>query len=196
MKIVQNKVIESSFLSCEKDLDKIIHMLLVDNKPYSNQLKRLLYITNNDCLDPTKYVNEINLLTDNELIKQGYIRKKPRILVDQDLKVYIVISFGEFMPSSENPAFRDCLIHINIFCHPDCWDLNDLSSRPIKIMGYIDGILNGAKLSGIGALDFAGASLLVLNQELMGYVMTYSGTHFQVPSNGDDRSIELLPIND
>lgn len=195
MKIVQTKAVESSFLSCEKDLDQIIHMLLVDNKPYSNQLKRLLIVSNADCLDPTKYVEEVNKWTDASMIKAGYIRKRPRILVDDNVKAYIIITFVNFTPNPSNPAYRDSTINIDVLCHADSWDLNDMSSRPVKIMGYIDGILNEAKLSGIGTLKFEGADILLLNQEIMGYTMTYSAVHYQVPSNGDDRSIEVLPIN-
>lgn len=196
MKIVQTKAVESSFLSCEKDLDKIIHMLLVDNKPYSNQLKRLLVVSNADCLDPTKYVEEVNKWTDASMIKAGYIRKRPRIQIDSNVKAYIIITFTDFSPNRDNPAYRDSIISFDILCHADNWDLDDMSSRPVKIMGYIDGILNNAKLSGIGTLQFSNANILLLNQELIGYSMTYTATHFQVSSNGDDREIEILPLND
>lgn len=194
MKKVAVKIVDSSFLSCEKDLDKIIHLLLVDNKPYSNQLKRLLIVTNNDCLDPSKYIEDINQWTDASMIKAGYIRKRPRILVDDDIKCYIIITFTNFMANRTNPAYRDSLINIDILCHSDYWDLNDMSSRPIKIMGYVDGILNGAKLSGIGTIHFESADILLLNEELMGYSMTYSAVHEQVPGSGDDRDTQVLPL--
>ena len=50
-------------------------------------------------------------------------------------------------------------------------------------MGYIDGILNNAKLSGIGTLHFMGAQELILNQELSGYTLTYIAVH-----DGDDKN--------
>ena len=37
---------------------------------------------------------------------------------------------------------------------PDYWDIGDFQLRPYKIAGYIDGLLNGAKLSGIGTFNF------------------------------------------
>jgi hypothetical protein len=41
---ILTKPITSSFLSCEKDTELILRKLFVENKPYSNILKRLLVI--------------------------------------------------------------------------------------------------------------------------------------------------------
>ena len=49
--------------------------------------------------------------------------------------------------------------------------------RPIKIAGYIDGILNEAKLSGIGTFNFVGMNELILNENLAGYTLTYRAYH-------------------
>ena len=66
---------------------------------------------------------------------------------------------------------------IDVICHTRYWDLGNFQQRPLKICGIIDGILNGARLSGIGTLDFLGASELVLNEDLSGYCLMYSATH-------------------
>jgi len=49
--------------------------------------------------------------------------------------------------------------------------------RPIKIAGYIDGILNNNKLSGIGTLNFAGMNEIILDENLAGYCLMYVATH-------------------
>lgn len=49
--------------------------------------------------------------------------------------------------------------------------------RPLKIAGYIDGILNGVKLSGIGTLNFVGCNEIILNETLSGYTLMYSAVH-------------------
>ena len=49
--------------------------------------------------------------------------------------------------------------------------------RPLKIAGYIDGILNNSRLSGIGKLEFIGCSELVLDENLSGYTLTYRAVH-------------------
>ena len=54
--------------------------------------------------------------------------------------------------------------------------------RPLKIAGYIDGILNKAKLSGIGELNFLGCNQLILDEELSGYSLSYRAIH-----GSDDR---------
>ena len=49
--------------------------------------------------------------------------------------------------------------------------------RPLKIAGYIDGILNKSKLSGIGELNFLGCNQLILDEELSGYSLSYRAIH-------------------
>ena len=41
----------SSFLSCQKDIETILRKLFIESKPYSDYLKRLLIINTEDCLD-------------------------------------------------------------------------------------------------------------------------------------------------
>ena len=54
----------------------------------------------------------------------------------------------------------------------------------MKIAGYIDGLLNNAKLSGIGTIDFVGCNELILNEDLAGYTLTYRAI------NGNDDRLE------
>lgn len=173
---------KSSFLSCEKDTEEIIKKLFVDSRPYSDMLKRLLIINTKDCLyDMTnqKYIDRINSMTVQKLREDGYIRLEPKIPFgeNEEIRSYIRISFDNFTPTRSNEYFRDCILEIDILCHPEYWDLGNYRQRPIKIAGYIDGILNGCKLSGIGTLDFVGMNELILDQNLCGYCLMYAATH-------------------
>lgn len=173
---------ESSFLSCEKDTESIVRKLFVDSKPYSEELKRLLVINTPDCLDDRTnqiYLDRLKSMTPSKLREEGYIRLEPKISLgeNEEVKSYIVISFDNFIPNSENPYYRDCTVMIDILCHTDTWDIRNYRQRPLKIAGYIDGILNGTKLSGIGTFNFMGANELVLSEELAGYCLMYSATH-------------------
>lgn len=49
--------------------------------------------------------------------------------------------------------------------------------RHTQIAGYIDGILNNCKLSGIGTLQFMGASQVILDEEHGGMIIRYIATH-------------------
>jgi hypothetical protein len=60
--------------------------------------------------------------------------------------------------------------------------MNDFQIRPIKIAGYIDGILNNTKLTGIGELNFMGLNEIVLDEVLSGYTLSYRAIH-----GSDDR---------
>jgi hypothetical protein len=179
----------SSFLSCEKDTEAIIKKLFVDSRPYSDELKRLLLINTKDCLidrtNPT-YLEKIKKTSVADLRREQYIKTSPKLAMgeNEEVKSYILITFDNFTPNRGNDYFRDCIIEIDIICNTDYWDLEGFSIRPLKIAGYIDGILNGCKLSGIGTLDFLSCNEIVLNQNLSGYCLMYSATH------GNDDIIE------
>lgn len=173
---------ESSFLSCEKDTELIIKKLFVDSRPYSDILKRLLLINTSDCLDDMTnqvYIDKIKNTSVADLGEQGYVRIKPKITVgeNEEVKNYIVISFDNFTPNPTNPEYRDCVVMIDILCHSDYWELGNYRLRPLKIAGYIDGILNNTRLSGIGKFEFAGCDELVLSENLSGYCLVYTATH-------------------
>lgn len=172
---------KSSFLSCEKDAETIIKKLFVDSKPYSDMLKRLLIINTPDCLDDMtnpKYLEMLKKTSIQNLKEKGYLRQGPKIALgeNEEVRSYIRISFDHFTPS-KNPHFRDCIVEIDILCHPEYWDIGNYRQRPLKIAGYIDGILNESRLSGLGTLQFAGANELLLDENLAGYCLMYAAVH-------------------
>ena len=172
----------SSFLSCEKDMESIIRKLFVDSKPYSEELKRLLVLNTKDCLDDRTnpvYLNKLKEMSVSNLIKNGYVRLTPKIAMEenQEAQTYLVITFDNFTPNSTNGYYRDCTVMIDILCHQDNWDIGNYRLRPLKIAGYIDGILNGERLSGIGTFQFMGCNELVLAENLAGYCLIYSAIH-------------------
>lgn len=179
--LIRLPVLESSFLSCEKDTETILRRLFVESNPWSEQLKRLLVINTKDCLTNNSQtvqnlLKEVNL---QYLIDNGYLRLTPKIPLGEheEVKSYILITFDNFSPNYSNPQFRDCTVSFDIVCHTDYWYLGDYKLRPMKIAGIIDGILNNSKLSGIGTVDFQASNELLLDQELSGYTLLYSATH-------------------
>ena len=94
-----------------------------------------------------------------------------------EIKSYLIITFDNFAMNATNPEFRDCTVYIDIICHTDCWELTDYQLRPLKIAGYIDGILDGERLSGIGKFYFMGCNHQVLNEDLSGYTLIYRAIH-------------------
>lgn len=176
----------SSFLSSEKDVETILKKLFVESKPYSDILKRLLIVNTKDCI--TNLENPIYKEAINKNIKslfeEEYIKLEPKIHFKEHdtIKTYIVLSFDNFTLNKTNPQFRDCTIHFDIICHTDYWNLDNYQIRPLKIAGYIDGILNESKLSGIGTLNFVGCNELILDENLSGYTLSYRAIH-----GSDDR---------
>lgn len=172
----------SSFLSCEKDIEEILRKLFISSKPYSDYLKKLLVINTQDCLDNNSSTTIEQIIDGMSLAKlrqEGYIKLEPKIPFGEheEVKSYIIISCDNFTPNTSNPHYRDCTVTFDILCHTDYWDLGNYRVRPLKIAGYIDGILNKAKLSGIGTFQFMGCNQLILNETLSGYTLMYRAVH-------------------
>lgn len=180
---------KSTFLSCEKDQETILKKLFVNSKPYSDRLKRLLILNNPDCLDDTnvEYHRVIDDYPLSRLKREGYIRVTPRLDLDEheQLKSYILLTFDDFVPSA-NQEYRDSVISFVIICNTDIWELDDYKLRPYQIAALIDGLMNHTKLSGIGTLNFIGASMINYDERLSGIVIMYSATH-EADYNGDEQ---------
>ena len=177
MRIDNVKMPKSSFLSMEKDTSLIINKML-DNP----RLKRLLYYTSKDAL------NSPNLNEDQSLdLINKNIKIVPKLYVDGSVLNYIVINFKNFTPS-ENPEFRDNIIEFDIICHFDQWQLQDFALRPYKIAAEIDSMFNNTHLTGIGLLQFVGATQTVLTDEFAGVCLLYEATH-----GGEDKKFMPNP---
>lgn len=166
MRIDGYHIPKSSFLSMEKDTGIIINEILKNNR-----LKKLLYYTTSDAMEKP------NLTEDESLSLLGTnIKIVPKLYVDGSVLNYILINFDNFTPS-ENPEFRDNTIQFDIICHFDQWNLRDYALRPYKIAGEIDSMFNLKKLTGIGYLEFMGATQIVLTDEFAGLCLIYRTVH-------------------
>ena len=194
MRVDLFKKISSSFLSCEKDTETILRRLFIESRPYSDILKKLLIINTTDCLTSNNpnYQKKIDSMNLKDLKDNQYIRLSPKLTFreHEEVKSYLLISFGNFTPNENNPEFRDCTVSFDIICHTDYWDLDDYQLRPLKIAGYIDGILNNTKLSGIGKFHFMGLNRLILDENLSGYTLMYRAVH---SVEGDDKIPPVPP---
>ena len=191
---ILKKNFSSTFTSISTDQETIWRKLLVESKPYSDKLKKLLIINTPNCLDPTQeqFQRKINQYTIKDMIDNQYIKVIPKLSFGEheEVKSYVLLEFDDFTPTS-NPQYRDCVISFSIICHLDYWDMDDYKLRPWEIAGYIDGILNGEKLSGIGTLQFLGASQLVLNEYLGGVLLRYIAKNSN--ANDDEHIDNSIP---
>ena len=166
MRIDGYHIPKSSFLSMEKDTGIIVNEILKNNR-----LKKLLYYTTSDAMEKP------NLTEDQSLSLLGTnIKIVPKLYVDGSVLNYVLINFDNFTPS-ENPEFRDTTIQFDIVCHFDQWNLRDYALRPYKIAGEIDSMFNLKKLTGIGYLEFMGATQIILNDEFAGLCLMYRTVH-------------------
>ena len=163
---IKEQLPKSSFLSTEKDMNLIVGAMIKNER-----LKRLLHYTSRDALDRK------NLTEDETIALFGKnIKIVPKLTVDKSVLNYIIISFDNFTPSG-NPEFRDNIIEFDIICHFDQWQLKDFALRPYKIAAEIDSMFNNTHLTGIGTLQFIGATQIVLTDEFAGICLLYEATH-------------------
>ena len=157
---------KSSFLSVEKDLG-----IIIDNMLKNERLKRLLHYTSPDALERP------NISEDESLALIGKnIKIIPKLYVDKSVLNYIIVSFDNFTETN-NPEFRDNVVEFDIICHFDQWQMRDFALRPYKIAAEIDTIFDNKKLTGLGRLEFLGASQMVLTDEFAGLCLMYRAVH-------------------
>lgn len=180
MKVINYQFPKSSFLSIDKDMSIIVDYLMKNNR-----LKKLLHYTSKDCL------NRPNLTEDETIELFGKnIKIVPKLQVDNSVLNYIIISFDNFTDNKNNPEFRDNVIEFDIICHFDQWPLQDFQLRPYKIAAEIDSMLNGQKLTGIGTLEFLGATQMLLTDEYAGLCLMYAAIH------GEEDKKNALKVED
>lgn len=172
MKIENFQIPKSSFLSIEKDTDLIISKMLKNER-----LKRLLYWTTKDCI--TNATGKCRNLTDEETLSLvgKQIRVVPRLALDDSVLNYVIVNFDNFTPNATNPEFRDNYIQFVIVCHFDQWHIADGQLRPYRIAGEIDSMFDNTHLSGIGKLNFIGASQNIINDKYASITLLYRAIH-------------------
>ena len=174
------KPLYSSFLSCEKDTETILKKLFIEDKQHARELKRLLITNTKDCLNQNKeeYNKEIEQYNIKKLMDDGYVQlqSKVRLGEHEQVKSYIIIRFDNFFPNF-NEEFRDCTLSFDVISNTDFAQVGNYGQRPLMMCGYIDGMLNKQKLSGIGVLNFLSCDELVLGDYFQGYRLSYQATH-------------------
>lgn len=164
------------FAAAMKDIDKITQMIMEDER-----LCRLMYYTDKDALKKENLTAEQKI----ELINENQITAVPVMKMhnEDEVKNFIFLGFGSFLPSN-NPAFMDVTLSIDIMCHVDNWKVVDHSGevlyRPYAIAELIYERLKGSKLTGIGYPQFTGADTLILgtNPDYSGLTLSYVCVNF------------------
>ena len=100
--------------------------------------------------------------------------KTPDAETEQICFIDINIAGGD--PMRTNTGFRRVELIFDVICHLDSWIIKG-GFRPLKILGYIDGLLNKSRLTGIGTLLFSGAGQILTSSDYSGYSLTFNAIH-------------------
>lgn len=167
MKIEKYSVPQSSFLAMEKDTALIVDMMLKNER-----LKKLLYYPTRDCLEKP------NLTEDQTLSLIGnQIKTIPKIFVNNEDLIYVLINFDGYTPNFTNPEFRNNIITFDVVCNVDNWQLKDFQLRPYRIAAELDTMFSNKHLTGIGTLNFTGGLQVVMSPEHIGLNLSYLAIH-------------------
>ena len=151
------------------------NMFYIANKLMQNQkICRLLKYQVRDPFNKDKYedVDGADLINKQILII-------PKIFDDSTEKMsYITAIFTTYIVNAINPDFKLATIRFDIACPYEEWLLDDASLRPYLLMQEVDSMFNGAKMSGIGTLQFVRAEALTLTGEIGGFSMLYQINEF------------------
>ena len=180
MKIATIDFPHSSFLSVEKDLDIIISKICKNQR----LLKLLYYNVPNALAQPALSDDQLE-----EVIKNN-IKLVPKTYVEDEYRNYLIIKFDNFL-TGLNPEFRNNTIEFDILCNYENWQLDGYALRPIKIMAEIDSMFNGARLTGAGLTEFAGATDIIATDQMAGYCIFFNVIH-----GGEDEKRALNPSDD
>lgn len=180
--------LNSSFMAYQKDCNTIVRKLFVENPLIAQDLKRLLIINTKDCLSNEsnqKYKQMIDKASISWLRDNNYLQFAPIIKNNQhqEQKSKIIISIDNFV-GTYNTEFRSSILSFEIICNSEFCQMQDYQIRPLKIAGYIDSVMNKARLSGIGQLQFVGCRQMLLDENQIGYVLRYKTI------NGTDDRLE------
>ena len=167
MKVQTYTYPKSSFLSLEKDMEIITSKMMTNER-----LKKLLYYNSKDCLDRPELTQEQN----TEMFGKN-IKLIPKMYIDPGVENYIIVSFDNFVQNATNPEFRDNMIEFDILCHFDQWQLKDFQLRPYRIAAELDSMFDKKHLTGIGRLEFLGATQIIPNNEYGGLCLMYAAIH-------------------
>lgn len=174
MKKVVYSYPKSSFLSTEKDMGIIVDYIMKNNR-----LKKMLHYNSKDCLDRPNLTEDESL----ELFGKN-IKLVPKLYVDGSVLTYIIISFDNFTSNRTNPEFRDNIVEFDIICHFDQWQIKDFELRPYKIAAELDTMFNNKRLTGIGEVEFLGATQMILTDEYAGICLMYRVIHGEEDKQG------------
>ncbi len=155
---------KSALLGMPKDASLIMSKILSNQ----NVLKLLTYNTRD-----WKDKPPVNGDMIKEMFNTKQISSVPKIQIEAPEKTYLRLTYGTMIPNSNNPHYRDNTFGIDIICHYDNWDLGDFDLRPYRIAGEIDSMLDQARLTGIGILNFVSATPYIYNEEFAGVSLTY-----------------------
>ena len=165
------------FNNVEEDKKNIIETLFVKDKLIANQMKSLLLIPHKNCLtEINNYQSTLKDYSLKRLREEKYISLAPKSApaFNDEKQSYIIITTNPIFPNETNTQFHDYDLKVYCMCQFDSWELDDFAERPLKMAGIVVGALSNSKMTGIGRTRWTGTTMLSVNDQIGGYVSSFS----------------------
>lgn len=159
-----------TFLNVEQDLAALVERFYTND----NLIKLLL---NTD--------KEITEEQRAQAIKNN-IRIVPNVKNITGDEAYVIFVFDNFFPNGENPEHMDKILHIDILCNIDLWNMGNFKLRPYKILGEIDSKLNNQTLGFSYKIKLESVNNVLIDENLSGISATYSITYMNSTDTIDE----------
>lgn len=150
------------------NIQKALYQVKATLKTDSN-IRKLLYYTDSDI---STQADVPYTVIDN------YIVLRPVFNVDTEpfnKSSFISINLVD-LEDDEDIAIENGTLRVNVMCKNTIWEMANDKIRPIYITGLVKSLLNGTKFNISNKLDYVGMQLVVLNEEISGYMVLFSIT--------------------
>lgn len=140
-------------------------LIIMERLLQSKNICKALYYNNRDFLDQPDIEDVSELIFKNIFP----YRKVPN--VNDDMRSYITLSFGNYKPVRN--SFKFGLITLFVFTHMDLVETDYEALRTDYLISEIEKVMNGKNGIGIGKAEFYDMDEIQLNDSYLGYYITY-----------------------
>lgn len=136
--------------------------------------QNLVKLLMNTDLDPLNEKTHPDMIDGMKLLNKN-IRFVPLMLIDdQKTTSKLVLLYDEGEINSYNSDNENMSLLINIYCPFEEWLIKGDNLRPFAIMAEVRKNLQGARINGLGELQYLGFNISTLTEEMGSYTMRFS----------------------
>lgn len=149
-----------------------INLMKISKKLIKNQ-ELLMLLVNTD-LDPTNKTKHPEPIDGLSLLNKN-IRYVPLVTSEElNTTSKLILLYDEGEVNGTNSDNENMSLLINVYCPFKEWLITGDNLRPFAIMSEVRKSIQGARINGLGEINYLGFNLSTLTEEMGSYVMRFS----------------------